>query len=296
MRPRRFLEALAWASNEPLVCFRQTSPRRRARGRAFIVSTPAPPPWARGSGPSPSRIGMFRTDPPDGTPLWGKIAFTAAIQGGVGARVDIAFFKICWVDFDTGSPGFQGGGTAAGLFEYVGHGDPPHRLSSRQVRPRTVPLYVDRRATGARSEVALVRSTSAGRAGVRAWRSWQRAPLGSPRCSRSLGAGIVSRLPRRRRVGVHASGRRPPWRLPPRTAATPERSACQEKMARAVPGRTPLPADALIERELVLPKQPSSRCWAGLPDALARRDGRRASGPAVVTQATARWVSSVAAG
>ncbi len=96
----------------------------------------------------------------------GKVsAFKAAIDGGVGARVDVAFFKFCWVDFDAGSAWFQGGGTAAGLFAVYRAA----MASLRAAHPGvtfvhlTTPLYVDTERNVQRNEFnALVRATYGG--------------------------------------------------------------------------------------------------------------------------------------
>lgn len=96
----------------------------------------------------------------------GKInAFRATIEGGVGAKVSIAFMKLCWVDFDDGSAWFQGGGDVAGLFAQYRSTMAALRTAYPGVRfvHVTAPLFTDTLRNQRREGYnALVRSAYGG--------------------------------------------------------------------------------------------------------------------------------------
>jgi archaellum component FlaG (FlaF/FlaG flagellin family) len=96
----------------------------------------------------------------------GKLdAFRTTIDGGVGAEVDIAFMKFCWVDFDDESLWFQGGGDSAGLFARYQSAMAALRAAHPGVKlvHFTAPLFTDTIRNQRREAYnTLVRSTYGG--------------------------------------------------------------------------------------------------------------------------------------
>ena len=132
---------------------------------------------AANAGPEPRMVANARSASQVGTGIWGEFAvgenwqlpgkiddFVAVMNGGVGAKVNIAFMKFCYVDFFDSSP-YWATGTVSTLFT-------KYRKSMASLRTAypgltivhfTVPLFTST-DTNARREAysALVRSTYSG--------------------------------------------------------------------------------------------------------------------------------------
>lgn len=92
-------------------------------------------------------------------------AFRATLEGGVGARVNVAFMKFCFVDFDDAAKWFQAGGTPDGLFAQYRSAMSALRSAYPGVRlvHFTAPLLTDSARNARREQYnALVRAAYQG--------------------------------------------------------------------------------------------------------------------------------------